>query len=310
MITQTRKRYPIAIFFILACAISWGFMVPAFIISEQRGYVLPTTATVGEMMKTGFQDNLHLLLSVLGILSTFGPMIAAIILAGLEGGLAAWWKRITNWRVGGRGYRDLLVVFLAIFIPMILIGWILASNSTFGLLALSTALPFILLELLSGFEEPGWRGYALPRLQERYTAKKSSLILGIVWGLWHWPAFIPVYFATLAVPGTPVIAAFMTAGIQALIYIFASILAAAFIHTWLYNRTQSAFINMLFHGGSNAVGSYIQVALPNPALGMVYGIVRWAVAIVLMRFFWKDTVSNKPVERSLQTSETNVYSRR
>lgn len=291
MIRQTQKNNPLAVYFVLACAISWTFMVPTFILAEQRGYLLPTPATIGELMKTGFQDNLHILLSVIGTLSSYGPLIAAAILAGMEGGLQEWWKRVTRWRVGTRGYRDLLVLILIVFAPLMLIGLMLGPFPTIGLLAapLTYILPYTLYELLtSGMEEPGWRGYALPRLQERYSAKKSSLIIGMVWGVWHWPAFIQVYFSALNNPGTPVMAAFIQAAIQCLIYIFASILAASFIETWLYNRTQSAFVNLLHHGGANAIGGYILTVIPNPAMGLVYGVARWVVAIVLMRFFWKE----------------------
>jgi membrane protease YdiL (CAAX protease family) len=279
------------VYFTLACAISWAFMVPAFIIAEQGGYILPSSATIGELMKTGFKDSLHVWLAVFGSLSSYGPLIAAVILAALEGELGNWWKRVSNWRVGKSGYCDISVLFLAILMPLLLIGLVLGPFPTRSVLAapLTYFLPYILYELLtSGMEEPGWRGYALPKLQEKFSAQKSSLILGLVWGLWHWPAFIPVYFNTLAKPGTPVIEAFITAAISALMYAFASILAAAFIHTWLYNRTQSAFMNILLHGGSNAIGGYILAVIPNPALGMAYGIVRWVVAIVLMRFFWKE----------------------
>jgi len=118
MANQTQKRYPLVVYFALACAISWVFMVPAFILAEQRGFLLPTAATIGELIKTGFQNNLHILLSVVGTLSSYGPLMAAVVVAGMEGGRAGlreWWKRITQWRVGGRGYRDLLVLILAVF---------------------------------------------------------------------------------------------------------------------------------------------------------------------------------------------------
>jgi len=288
---NSQKRHPIWIYFMLAYAISWAFMVPAFIIAEQRGYILPTALTIGELMKTGFKDSLHIWLTIFGTLSSYGPMIAAVIMCAMEGGLSEWWKRVTNWRVGGRGYRDLFLLILSVFIPLILIGLVLGPFPTLGLLAapLTFILPYALYELLtSGMEEPGWRGYALPRLQERYNAKKSGFILGLIWGLWHWPAFIPVYFSLLNEPGTPAIAAFIQAAIQCLIYIFSSILAASFIESWLYNRTQSAFMNILHHGGANAIGGYLLAVIPNPMMGLVYGVIRWVVAIVLMRLFWKE----------------------
>lgn len=289
MTILTPRRYRISFYFILTCLFSWACMVPAFVISEQRGYILPTPSTIGALLETGFQDTLHVFLWLLGVLSSIVPMLVAVILALLEGDLSNWWKRVSNWRMGKGGYRDLFFIFLVIFLPLILIGLVLGPLPTPALLTVSAALPYLLLELLSGFEEPGWRGYALPRLQEKFSAKKSSLILGLVWGLWHWPAFIPVFFNTLAEPGTPVFTALLTAAISATVYALSSILAAAFIHTWLYNRTQSAFSNFLLHGGSNALGGYVMLILPNPALGMVYGIVRWMIAIILLRFFWKNT---------------------
>lgn len=290
----SQKRYPLAIYFLLACGISWAFMIPAFVIAEQQGYELLTNATFGVLMKGGFQNSRHIWLVVIGTLSSYGPLVAALILSLLEDGkrgLRAWWQRCTHIRIGAGGYRDLLLIFLVIFAPLALIGLLLGPLSAAGVLAapLAYILPYTLYELLTaGLEEPGWRGYALPRLQERYPAAKSSLILGLVWGVWHWPAFIPVYFNALAQPGTPIIAAFIQAAVQALTYIFASVLAAAFIHTWLYNRTRSAFPNWLLHGGSNALGGYLMAVVPNPALGMLYGVIRWLVAIVLLKRFWRE----------------------
>ena len=289
---SNQKRFPIAPYFGLACVISWALMVPAFLQAEKYGYTLPTAATFGELMKTGFNDGQHIWLSIIGTISSYGPLAAALIISTLEGGESwkVWWKRISHWRIGGSGYLTLLILLLVIFIPLMIIGLVLGPTPTLGMFAapLGIFLPYALFELLtSGMEEPGWRGFALPRLQERYTAKKSSIILGVVWGIWHWPAFIPVYFNTLNESGLQ-LEAIITAAIQLLMYIFGSILAATLIHTWLDNHTQSAFMNILLHGGSNAIGGFILAVIPNPSMGLVYGVVRWVVAIVLLRHFWKE----------------------
>jgi membrane protease YdiL (CAAX protease family) len=71
-----------------------------------------------------------------------------------------------------------------------------------------------------GFEEPGWRGFALPRLQARHTPLKATLILGLVWGGWH----LPLYGLGAVGP-----------------------LLFVFFYTWLYNRTGSVLLCILLH---------------------------------------------------------------
>jgi len=291
------KRIPLVIYFLLTYLISWAFMIPAFILAEKSGYALPSSATIGNLIKSGFEDGQHLWLSFLGTLSSYGPLLAALILSASEGreSLKEWWKRISKWHISRLGYRDLLILLLAIFAPLFVIGLVVGPIPTLdGLTAsLLIFLPYTLYELLtSGMEEPGWRGYALPRLQERYSAKKSSIILGLIWGIWHWPAFIPVFINILNEPGATIAIAFAMTTVQVLVYTFSSILAASFIHTWLYNRTQGAFINILLHGGSNAIAGFILAVVPNPILGLVYGLVRWVVAIVIIRFFWNERLNN------------------
>jgi membrane protease YdiL (CAAX protease family) len=84
-------------------------------------------------------------------------------------------------------------------------------------------------------EEPGWRGFALPRLQERYSALKASLVLGVVWALWHTMMFVlqgtsPLTFAISMV----------------------NILAGSVIFSWIYNRTRgSLLIAILAHVGAH-----------------------------------------------------------
>jgi membrane protease YdiL (CAAX protease family) len=86
-------------------------------------------------------------------------------------------------------------------------------------------------------EEIGWRGFVLPRLQRRYSAFTSSLIIGLVWALWHVPFFLyetpfPWAYLALFIP-------------QVLVY--------SVIFTWVYNMTHgSLFAAILLHGAINA----------------------------------------------------------
>jgi uncharacterized protein len=84
---------------------------------------------------------------------------------------------------------------------------------------------------------PGWRGYALPRLQARFNALTATLILGAMWAIWHAPLFVlpvEVYDG-------------LNFGLYAILT-----LAVSVIYTWLYNSTGgSVLLAMVLHGVIN-----------------------------------------------------------
>jgi hypothetical protein len=181
-----------------------------------------------------------------GGLFPYGPTLAAVIvLAATEGraGLAAWWRRVTHWRVSGVWY----VIAPGIIIAYSLGG--LGLNLLFG----ATLQPVNWRGLLQGiisillvgglWEEPGWTGYALPTLQARYAERSAGLLiatalLGILRASWHLP---------LAIYGT----------IPWYDVVFFEV-AFQFLIAWLYNRTKGSVpVVMLFHLTSNLVGIYL-----------------------------------------------------
>jgi CAAX protease family protein len=127
-----------------------------------------------------------------------GPSSAALIitrrLAGKEG-LRALCRRYVLWRVGFRWYLVALVLIPAsvVFGALTLPG---AAGSYPGEPPLQITVSFVAQLVLLGIiggplaEEPGWRGFALPRLQNRYGTLKASLLLGMAWALWHLPLFL------------------------------------------------------------------------------------------------------------------------
>ncbi|MEO5907727.1 MAG: CPBP family intramembrane glutamic endopeptidase, partial [Ginsengibacter sp.] len=104
---------------------------------------------------------------------------------------------------------------------------------------------FILILPLSAFwEEIGWRGFLLPVLQQKYTAIKSSLIIGFVWGLWH----LPIYLAINPYGDKTIIFFLM---------MFIGCFALSIIATYLYNSTKgSLLICILFHNAINTSAAY------------------------------------------------------
>ena len=140
-------------------------------------------------------------------LGSFGPMIAAFVVKYISDG----WKgimdllrRIVQWKV------KLVWYIVVIIIPVLLViiaGYFdeLLNKQSFTMKGFSTNDEFPEFGVLSYFlfnlftfgigEETGWRGYALPALQKRFTALTATLILAAGWACWHIPAFIyrPLY---------------------------------------------------------------------------------------------------------------------
>ena len=199
--SKTRRRHPLLWYFALAYAISWPFWV----LSRLTG------GTVGIVMI---------------VVGGFGPMLAAAIVLRWNGeSLTEWLHGIFRWRVPLRYYAYALGLPALIMAAMNLV--LAALGQQPDLTLLPSRIPaylqgFLLTAVIfGGQEEPGWRGFALPRLEQRYSAIVATLILGLGWGVWHVP---PYGAAGFVVP-----------------------LVLAFFYTWLYNKTQSILLCILLH---------------------------------------------------------------
>src|SRR5688572_10882110 len=203
-----------------------------------------------------------------------GPFVAALIVTGIAGGwpgIRDLLARIVRGRIGLRWYA---VIF---GLPVVLCAMALAIMAAFGQVgSMPTAtawreLPerFIFIFLFIGLgEEPGWRGFALLRLQKTYSPLRASLILAPIWALWHLPLMGNEF-------PLPIIPAFLI-----------SLLAGTLIQTWLFNRTKgSVFAQMLFHSTVNTVGAGLIFPLFKGnvfvAFWYLYALLWLAVALVL-----------------------------
>jgi membrane protease YdiL (CAAX protease family) len=154
------------------------------------------------------------------------------------------------------------------------LGSSLANSATdpfrLGLSAMfATIVPFI--------EEPGWRGYALARLQKRHSALVASLILGVVWSLWHFPLFF--------IPGS--FQAEQGAWTLDFWLLMIGIVPLTFAFTWIYNNTGGSILAVvLFHGMINFTGELLELS-PRADL-LTYAL--WVlVAVVIVRFWGTST---------------------
>jgi len=292
-----KPRNAFWIFVALSYLITWVPWIPLEQYAAQRGYVLPNPQTLPALLANGLQDNTHLILVLLSfaMIVFSGPLIAAVIAFAMESGrsgLRGLWQTSTRWRVGGRWYGIMLAILLLINLPAFIVGLTrgpLPTASQVWTILIWFVPMFIYTFFASGLEEPGWRGYALPNLQTRYSAKKASVVLAIIWGIWHWPVFIPIYTNALSSPGGA-LQAVITVLIQLALYILGSMLSGALIYTWLYNRTGSVFLCMLFHTLHNNVLTYLAMLFPSNTQTVLTftTIAQWIVAIVLMRSFWTE----------------------
>lgn len=253
--------HPLTAYFILAFVLSWLPLVPLTLSQNAGVGVLP-------------YDLPNLLMYVLLALTTFsGPTLAAIVVTGItEGrhGLKPFFKRFIQWRVGFGWY------LVALFIMLLI--WLLGYTAVVGLplmfgavshwpLLVTNFLPFVAFGMLIPAidEEPGWRGFALPRLQGRYGPLWASVILGTLHGLWHIPAVFTALYGPL--PLANLLPFILTAAL------------ATFLYTWVYNHTGgSILIAMLMHAASNAATAWITALLQ--ATGLAVPETGWAGYIV------------------------------
>jgi hypothetical protein len=173
-----------------------------------------------------------------------GPFMAALVVTGLaEGrsGMRMLFGRIIRARIGWSSYAiifGLPILLCAVALAvMAAIGQPISGPSSTAWRELPERFVFIFLFIGLG-EEPGWRGFALPRLQKQHSPLVASLTLAPIWALWHLP-LMGNEFPPAIIP------AFLI-----------SLVGGTLIQTWLFNRSKgSVFAQMLFHATVNTVGA-------------------------------------------------------
>jgi membrane protease YdiL (CAAX protease family) len=167
-----------------------------------------------------------------------GPFAAAfIVTAAVDGraGTRALLRDLVRWRVGLRWYALVMLGLPALL--MLCVLPLPGAAAAFGPVPQDLpawALGFVLVLIVGGplGEEPGWRNFATPRLQERFGPVAGTLILGVLWGLWHLPLFL--------IEGYNHAGADLAATARAYVVFLCFTIAIAFPFTWLYNRTDGS----------------------------------------------------------------------
>lgn len=265
------RRYPLIVFFVLAYVFSWwSWPLYAFGLSPS-----PIIA--------------------------FGPFLAAILVLALttgKGGVVTLLRRMVRWRVRPVWYAVALLLPVAIsggaaLLNVVVLGASAPSPAELG--AWSGLVPtFFLLLLVPGtggaWEEPGWRGYALPKLQGGHSALLASLILGVVWAFWHLPLMVigQIHLSDA-------------------VYI----VAWTVVLTWVFNNTNgSVLIAMLMHNMHNVISGYYFSAMFSGADWVRQGwllVALWcAVAAIVVVVNGPEHLSRKYTRQTLTPPEASA----
>jgi membrane protease YdiL (CAAX protease family) len=228
------RRRPLISFFVLANLMSWVAWTP-YILSATGLGVLDFTfpAVLGTTQFAGILPGAYL-----------GPILAAFIVTAVADGregIRRWVGRMTKWRVSWVWY---LVVALGVPGAIIITGLAVTDNDIRmpSVVALAAYVPSLLLQMVTTglAEEPGWRDFALPRLQRKFGPLVGTLILGPLWGIWHLPLFLSEW------GGYPDVSWARIGEFIAFACVFSVVV------TWVFNRTgQSLPLVMLLHVSVN-----------------------------------------------------------
>jgi membrane protease YdiL (CAAX protease family) len=249
---QVRRPAPLPVYFVLTFLLAWAFWYAA-------------TAVGGDSAS-----------QFLFLPGTFAPGIVAVLLtAWAEGaaGARALLAPLLKWEVAGRWYLFALL-FMAVIKLTVALVFRLGTGDwpRFGETPLILMLAATLVSTLTlgqSGEEVGWRGYALPRMATRLGLGPASLILGVVWAVWHLPLFF--------IPGTS------TTGQSFPLYLL-QVTALSVALAWLWWRTGgSLLLTMLLHAAINNTKDIVPsaVAGAHAVFGLSTSVSAWLTVLLL-----------------------------
>lgn len=264
--------HPLPAFFVGAYVFSWTFWSPAAFGVEGIG-------------------------AVLLFIGVFGPLASATTVAHVtEGSGRRWLRSVMRVR-----FRPIWLVYaigvpVAVAVVTSLVFVASGESLDFSLTGerLAAFLPVLAFTFLlnGGPEEPGWRGFALPRLERRLSPLRATATLGALWGLWHLPLLLIEDDPDHGLDPLPF------AAIMALT--LAGFVLYSIPYTYLWNRTRSAVLCMALHAGFNTSIAIVILRPDDELTGGTYvalAIAQYATLFVLavaMVAFTRGTLGYRP----------------
>jgi membrane protease YdiL (CAAX protease family) len=248
------NEYAVATHFLLAYAITWSIWAPI-----SYGYVYGSLELSPPIV-------------LLYILGSFGPLFSAMLVTYWTGeSIRDWFSQALKWRVSWKWWLAAFFIPIILYTVMAGIHILLGGQLNWSEASL-LALPGGFLSVFlwgGGNEELGWRGFALPRLQENYNPFIASLIIGVVWTVWHAPpGIIELGFVDWA---------------KDLPFYMISVTGISFVATWLYNKSNgSVLLTMVFHASVNSTQSLYPVENMFSQAGELARAIAWILLVILL----------------------------
>jgi membrane protease YdiL (CAAX protease family) len=258
------KSHPVLTYYAVVFVISWGGFLMV---------VGPSGMSVAEIPPG----------AILSMVA--GPIVAGILLTGLVHGRAGFREfrsRLFRWRVAARWYAVALLP-APLLVAAVLFALSLASPVFLpGIVTTDDRVAYLLFNLAVGLaagflEEIGWTGFAVPALRRRYGVFATGLIVGVLWGAWH---FLGNVAAAENISGTLFLSVFLPLILFDLLVGF--LVAFRVLMVWVYDRTGSLLVAMLMHVSLTASVRILN-PLPNEGVPLfIYDLVLAAVLWVVV----------------------------
>lgn len=252
----------IAIFYMLAFALSWGTWL-----------ILILNPTIDADWPLLYR------------LGAYGPIAAALIIVRATRGreeFRRWlgrifqWRRCWFWIFAGWLLLPALVMLLHMAVYVLLGNQVsLAADPPWYWIAGVYPVNVIIAPIVIGSslgEEPGWQGFALPGLTAYFHPVAANVLHGILWATWHLPAFLTSWAGER----------------QPLVWFFAYIIPLAMIMYWLTRRAGGSVIPaVLFHSATNLYSAHFQseaifTGTLSTQFAEIKTVVYWTIAIAIL----------------------------
>lgn len=281
------KRHSVLTYYALVFAISWGGIL---VLIGGPGNIPGTNEQVGRLFP-------------FALLALFaGPSIAGILMNYLvsgRAGLRELISRLFRWRAGVRWYAVALLTGPVLVTAVLLALSLTSPEFLPGVLTTSDKASLLLLGIAWGLigggllEELGWTGFAVPRLRQRYSILTSGLIVGLLWGVWH---FLIAFWASSSLSGGNSWAMFV-AGFLA--FYLVALPAYRVLLVWVYDHTGSLPVVMLMHASLSASTLILQplaTGVISLTWNFVLAAVLWAL-VAAVAVANRGKLSRQPLQR-------------